>query len=379
MRVLIVHSRYSSGPSSGENRVVEDDARLLAEAGHEVDIWQPETSAETAWDRARAGLRAVWSKYAVREVRARVVASRAEIVHVHNLFPQLSPVVIAAAADAGSAVVMTLHNFRLGCLAGTLLRDGEICEACVGRTPWEGVVHACYRGSRLGSASLALSLSIHRGLGTFGKVRTFAAASAFLRDKLVECGLDRDRISVRPNFVEDRPVRVGAGRYFVSLGRVAPEKGLDLLVRSWSGEYPLIVVGDGPDRPRLEAMAGPNVSFVGAVSRERAAEYLRDARALVFPSLSYEGSPRAVLEALATGVPVIASRRGSLTEHIDQNENGVLVDAGEGEAWLAAIDQLSDDRESARLGAGARRSWSRRFSPEEGLRSLEAVYAEAIT
>ena len=109
---------------------------------------------------------------------------------------------------------MTLHNFRLSCLAATLLRDGKTCEACLGRTPWRGVAYGCYRGSRAASAVLAGSLVLHRAIRSFDRVTLFAAVSRFVRDKLVEGGLDGERVRVRRNFSWPMPRREGAGPSF---------------------------------------------------------------------------------------------------------------------------------------------------------------------
>jgi glycosyltransferase involved in cell wall biosynthesis len=380
MRILILHSRYASGAASGENRVVDDEVDLLREAGHVVEVWQPQTFVRSRGDAAKAGVRAVWSHEAVREVRRRTAASSFDVVHLHNLFPQLSPAVIGAASETGAAVVMTLHNFRLMCLASTLLRDGAVCEDCIGRTPVRGVVHGCYRGSRLGSGAIALSLVLHRSAKSFDEVRIFSAVSTFVRNKLIEGGFDGDRISVRYNFARSRLTRSGAGNYFVIIGRLSPEKGLDRLVGSWEAKLPLVVVGDGPERQRLAAAARPGVEFVGAVTPEQVDEFLSDARALLFPSRCYEGSPRAVLEALATGVPVVAPRLGSLPEHIREGDSGLLVPPpGDTPQWIAAVDRLTDAQEAMRLGEGALQSWRARFSPAVALRSLEGLYQEALS
>src|SRR5262245_48971897 len=127
MRVLVLHSRYLSGAVSGENRVVDDEVRLLREGGHEVSVFFP-TRRASSLGAALEGFSAVWSRAAVERVRQITERQRPDIVHCHNLFPALSPAVIRAARSAGAAVVMTLHNYRLICLPATLLRKGKVCE-----------------------------------------------------------------------------------------------------------------------------------------------------------------------------------------------------------------------------------------------------------
>jgi glycosyltransferase involved in cell wall biosynthesis len=375
VRVLVLHSRYLSGTSSGENRVVEDEVELLRSAGHEVRLWGPSPEDAAGASRPRLAARAVWSRAAVRQVARLAAELHPDVVHVHNLYPMLSPAVLRTAA---APVVVTLHNYRLLCLPATFLRDDRACEDCLGKLPWRGV-HRCYRGSAAGSAALAASLGLHRRAGTFRHVAAFLAVSEFVRDKHVEAGMDAGRIRVKPNFVAPMPRRAGPGGDFLYLGRLSPEKGLDRLVGQWR-DVPgrLVVVGDGPDRARLEAAAPDTVEFRGSVPPDQVGPYLARARALVLPSICYEGAPRTVVEAYAAGVPVIANRNGALPSVVADGVTGLLVDPARPGGWRDALGQLGDDAASVRLGEGAFAAWHSRYSPEQGLADLEAAYTAVM-
>lgn len=378
MNVLILHSRYGSGPVSGENAVVADELRLLREAGHRVELLDPRVEGPGGVVRAAGGV--VWDPGRAAEVRRAIRRLRADLVHVHNLFPALSPAVIRAAAAEGVPVVMTLHNFRLLCLPATFLRDGHLCEDCLGRLPWPGVVHGCYRGSRAPSAALAASLALHRRLGTFGLVRRFAAVSGFVRGKHVEAGFDPRRISVKPNFAWPAPRREGPGRSFLYLGRLSPEKGVATLLRAWREDLGrLLVVGDGPEASPLRRLAPPGVEFRPPVPPEEARRLVADARAVLVPSLWYEAFPRVVVEAYASGVPVVASRIGALPEVVEEGVTGLLAEPGDPASWTTALERLREDEVGLRLGEGAHRAWAERYTPERNLKLLESVYREAMT
>jgi len=377
MRVLILHSRYRSGAASGENRVVEDEARLLAEHGHHVAVWTPSVRDEGAISKLRAASDAVWSTSSIRHLRLLVERHRPDVVHAHNVFRALSPAVLRAVPHT-IALVMTLHNYRLACLPGNLFRDGAICEDCVGHVPAAGVFHRCYRGSIAASAVLASSLEVHRMARTFDRVDLFLAVSDFLREHHVRIGIDPARIEVKRNFAWPNERRVGPGQAFLYAGRLVPEKGLETLVRAWVDvPAPLEIVGEGPDEAWLRAMAPPNVTFRTTVSGNRIAELIRTARAVVVPSEWFETAGRTVLEAYAAGVPVLASRIGALAEVVEHGRTGYLVHAGSSEGWAAAATRLTDDRLSIELGANAARVWGNRFGPEPALRSLEAAYQRA--
>ncbi len=380
MRILILHSRYLSGPASGENRVVEDEARLLEQGGHTVHVWEPRPDGLAGLGLLRAGVETVWSSSADAALRRHIRQHNFEIVHCHNLFPSFSPSVLRAAAGEGVAVVLTLHNFRLLCLPATFLRDGQLCEACLGHLPWRGVLHRCYRGSAPASGALAASLSLHRGLGTFARTHLFLAVSSFIKDKHVQGGWPSERIRVKPNFSWAASRRRGPGEYFLYLGRLSREKGIVGLVESWNDiPAPLLVVGDGPERERVRADAPPTVEFRGAVPPSEIAGLLGRARALVLPSIWYEGAPRIIVEAFAAGVPVLASRIGGIPESVDHEVSGILVSPGAREEWAAAVVRLLDDAVAEQLGDGAWTVWHDRFSPERALDQLESCYLQALS
>jgi glycosyltransferase involved in cell wall biosynthesis len=288
----------------------------------------------------------------------------------------LSPSVLRTAA---APLVVTLHNYRLLCLPATFLRDGGTCEDCLARTPWRGVVHRCYRDSAAGSAALAVALTLHRSIGTFDRVAAFLAVSDFVQAKHIEAGFAAERIRVKPNFVAPLPRRNGAGEDFLFVGRLSPEKGLDRLIGIWNSvPARLVVVGDGPERARLQAAAPETVEFHGAVDPGRVAGYLERARALVLPSICYEGAPRTVVEAFAAGVPVVANRNGALPTIVDHGRTGLLVDPSRPADWVMAVTAMLDDEQARTMGEAAYREWQARYSPERGIEDLESAYGSVI-
>ena len=377
MRVLVLHSRYASGASSGENRVVEDEVELLRGAGHEVELWAPMPDDATTGSRVGLAVSAVWSRSAVAEVRRRAAEFRPDVIHVHNLFPMLSPAVLRA---AGAPVVVTLHNYRLLCLPAVFLRDGRACEDCLGKFPWRGVVHRCYRGSAAGSAALAASLGVHRRAGTFRHVAMFLAVSEFVCRKHIEAGFDPARIRVKPNFGSAQPRREGPGEDFLFLGRLSEEKGLDRLVSIWR-DVParLVVVGDGPERARLEALAPDTVEFRGSVPSDRGARVSLRVRARSCCRRSATRAPRARWSRrMPPGVPVVANRYGALPGVVSDGVTGLLVEPGDAAGWRSALASVMDDGTSQRLGEGAFAAWRTGYSPKRGIADLEAAYA-AVT
>jgi glycosyltransferase involved in cell wall biosynthesis len=303
-------------------------------------------------------------------------------MHVHNFFPMLSPAIYDAARAAGIPVVQTLHNYRLLCPNGLLLRNDRPCEDCRDRlVKWPGVLHRCYRGSRGASAAAAAMAGLHRWRGTWAdQVDRYLALTPFARDRFVAGGLPAQRIAVSPVAMPDPgPAAWDDGRQgALYVGRLSPEKGLDTLLDAWTGiDLPLTIIGDGPLRAALAGRAPPHVTIAGPADPAGVAAAMARAALLVFPSLAYENFPLAVVEAMARGLPVLASRRGAMADMIEDGVSGAFAAPGDAAGWRAAAATLLADRPRlARLAAGARAGYVARYHPDRVLAGRLALYRD---
>ncbi len=383
MRILMVHNAYQQ--AGGEDAVVANEKALLEGAGHEVALLLLTNDAISgAAASARAAIGAVYSRRGRQLVADAIARVAPDIVHVHNHFPLISPSMFDATRAAHVPCVWTLHNFRVACANGLLFRDGKPCELCLSRQPLPAVARRCYRNSALGSAAVAALIGYHRQAGTWrGKVARFIALSDFARGKFEAAGLPVDRLVVKPNFVAD-PVVTGAPPQrrggFVYVGRLSAEKGVDTLLTAWREvNARLTIFGDGPDSAALRANAPANVSFAGHRSREDVHAALAGASALIVPSLCYENSPLALIEAMALGTPPILSRIGSLPEMAEDGVSGFHFAAGD-PADLGQIVRraIADPDRLARAGQAARRVYEARHSPASSLTRLIAIYGDVL-
>jgi glycosyltransferase involved in cell wall biosynthesis len=391
MRVLVVHNRYRSAQPSGENGVVDEETRLLRERGVEVEQLTVESDEIAGWSRLRqAGLpaRVVWSPRGAGLVRDAIDRHRPDLVHFHNTFPLLSPAALWSARRSGRAVVKTLHNFRPLCPAGMLFRDGRVCDECLGRTPLPAVRHGCYRGSRAATLPLAALDGLHGAARTWQRwVDTFITPSEFTRRTYIQAGWPEQQLLVKYNTAEDQPVRRdGAGDGFVCMARLGAEKGVDVLIEAWRRAFPdgrqrLSVIGSGELEAdlRRQAEGVPGIEFCGQLSRNDALERVRRSRAVVVPSVWYEVFPRTVVEAYSLGVPVIASRLGSLQEVVRDGITGLLFEPGSADDLAAVLTAASArDELSTGLGAQARAHYEALLSPGATTDRLLEIYRGAV-
>jgi glycosyltransferase involved in cell wall biosynthesis len=380
LRVLQVHTCYRE--QGGEDAVVRAEGELLAAAGHEVVVHlarNPSSAARTGAALAMSG----WNPLTARELRNVAERVRPDIAHVHNTWYALSPSVLSALAAASVPVVMTLHNYRLLCANGYLFRDGHVCEDCVGSHPWHGVRHRCYRGSLIASTPAAGTIALHRALGTWSRhVRLFLALNEFARTRFIRGGLPPHKIHVKPNFVSDPGRRLAPpsrSRTILYVGRLETEKGLDTLLDAWdarsSSEFELVLVGDGKLGPALRRRTPLGVRLTGSLPRKEVLAWMLRSRSLVFPSVLYEGQPIVVLEALACGLPILASRLGGNAELLPED---LLVPPGQPAAWTEALRRLEDAGRVDRAGADARQLYEQRFNEQTARRLLEEAYRTAL-
>ena len=377
MRILVVHNAYRL--RGGEDAVVDSEIDLLRSRGNEVEALIRHN--DEVNERAPLALawQTLWSRESAAWVRDAIERFRPDVMHVHNTLPLVSPSIYWAAAQCRVPVVQTLHNFRLLCPQAMLLREGKVCEDCVGRLPLAGIRHACYRDSRAQTAVVAGMVVLHRGLGTFRhKVGRFIALTDFCRDKFIEGGLPAERVVVKPNFV-DVPVQPRQPRQgLLFVGRLSQEKGVHGLAAAAasSPDVELSIAGDGPDAAVFDA--APHVRRLGRVPADDVLKHMGRAVALVLPSICYENFPRTIVEAFACGTPVIASRLGAMGELVEHGRTGLLVNPADAAAWSDAMRWAQDHpAEMAAMGDNARQVYEARFGPEENHGQLIRIYRDA--
>jgi glycosyltransferase involved in cell wall biosynthesis len=385
MNILLIHNEYQQ--PGGEDVVFRQEQQLLARFGHKVRTYvrsNREVAGASSLNSLRQAGRLFWAEGSRKAVANILAESKPDVVHVHNTFFQISPSIYTACRDLGVPVVQTLHNFRLLCPAATLFRGGEACEECVDRGLSRSVAHACYRGSRTATAAVAAMLSVHRGLRTWAKgVDTYVALTEFARDKFIRGGLPRDRIFVKPNFVYPDPGTPAPKQdYAIFVGRLSEEKGPQILLRAWTHlerPIPLLVVGDGPLRAELETYARDkglsHVSFRGRLPQSETRRAIQSASFLIQPSQCYENFPMAIVEAFATGTPVVCTGMGAMREIVEDGRTGLHFQRGSSEelaqkaAWLH--EHPSNTRE---MGMEAREEFEANFTAERNHSLLMDIY-----
>jgi glycosyltransferase involved in cell wall biosynthesis len=373
VNVLILHNRYRGG--GGEDRSARDIATLLRERGHVAEVL--ERSSETLTGPggyARAGAAMLRGGVDPDEVTRAARDIGADVVHAHNVHPLWGVRALEAARAAGAAVVMHLHNYRLFCSIGIHYRDGGICTLCRDRNVLPGVRHRC-RGNLPEAAVYGAGLWRQQPR-LLAAVDRFIAPSAFAADRLAAQGLARERISVAHNFLpagDFSPApRDDPPQHALFAGRLVEEKGVETaMTAAEMAGVPLAFAGAGPAADRIR----PPARHLGVLDRGAMRAALERAAFVVVPSRWDEPCPYSVIEAMAAGIPVLASARGGLPEMV--GEQHTLPDR-DVEAWASAMRRLWDDAGLRRERAVEALARARRlFTAERFYATLMDAYAAA--
>jgi glycosyltransferase involved in cell wall biosynthesis len=385
MKILSVHNSYSK--PGGEDQVFTQEADLLRAHGHNVILYHTSNDQLMGKNPLVMLGNTIWNKQAHGELSELMQRERPDVVHVHNTFPLISPAVYYAANEAGIPVVQTLHNFRMLCPAGTLFRDGHVCEDCVGKSvPWPGVIHGCYRGSRLATAAGAAMIAAHNHKQTWSKtVSAYIALTRFARDKFIQAGFPAEKIVVKPNYLPADPgIGEGKGNYALFVGRLTPEKGIATLLEAWreiGNELPLHIAGDGPLAPEVEKAANsmPGVTWLKWLPRAEILQRMKDASVLILPSTWYEGFPVIIAEAFAVGLPVIASDLGSMSTIVEHERTGLHFEPGNPASLLDAVRWFrTHPNETARMRGQVRLEYELKYTAERNYAQMMNIYDRVL-
>ena len=382
MRILIIHNHYQH--PGGEDVVFKQECALLAGVAAVATLTfrnQP------GWRGAWQTLWSPWNSWAGRQVSRAIRQHRPTVIHIHNLHYAIGPIAIRIAKRHGIPVVMTLHNYRLLCPSATLFFNGQLfTDSLHARFPWKAIYLGVHSHSRLKTFWLALTGWLHRIGGTWQQVNRYLILTDFAKQCFIDSsfGVPAEKFVVKPNFVVDIPAPGATrGNYFLYIGRLTEEKGVRVLLEAFTGTgYELRIAGNGPllNEVLRAAEQQPEIHYLGTRSPEEIRGELAVCSALVFPSIWYEGMPMTLLEAFATGTPVIASNLGAMATMIRHGENGWLFPpANAQELRKQVTDWLATDQAyRAAIGRQARHCFEQHYTESANRTLLMEVYREVM-
>ncbi|MCR4829121.1 MAG: glycosyltransferase family 4 protein [Bacteroidales bacterium] len=378
MKILMVHNDY--GVYSGEEAVVD---RMIADGrnfGYNIEVLRRTSkfSRDSLIGKWRSFFNGFYSPSGRWMMREALRTFRPDIVHIHNLYPFISPPVLFLCKKAGVPVVMTVHNYRLICPTGLFLRDGRSCENCLRNgNEWDCIRHNC-ENSMTRSVAYALRNMVARKTGAYRKcVDYFCCLTVFQKQKLLEAGYDADKIFVFPNYVEvvtptesDKttyPWQQYPGGFVGYVGRYHYAKGTDLLIEvaRRNPELPFCIAGSMDETQTVDLPK--NVTVCGILNQEELAAFYEAARFVVLPSRCYEGFPLVMLEAFGHGKCCVAPNHGAfpdLMQHEGQNCGRLFTPVDIEDLERQTLALWNDKTACEELGILAKANYRARFEKQ---------------
>lgn len=303
-------------------------------------------------EKARQAASFIRSSESLHRLGDLVDREKPNIAHLHNIYHQITPSIIPLLKKKNVKVVLTLHDCKLICPSYLMLNKGRICEACHGRDFFKAFTCHC-QDSILNGFLLAAEGYWHSLFRSYESVDLFIPSSAFLAELVVRYRLPREKIVVLGNAIDTERLQPtyedrGYGLYF---GRLSKEKGLNTLLEAYGKlktKRPFKIVGTGPLEDELKRRSS-NVEFLGFKTGNDLMDIISGAAFVVVPSEWYENCSNVVLEAMALGKPVIASRIGGLPEQIEDGKTGFLFQMGD-------HDELAEKMQTLWMDANLRKS-----------------------
>ena len=386
MKILLIHNKYQQ--PGGEDAVFKSESDLLSRHGHTVEHMIYDNSIiKTLADKCLSGIRTIYNPVSARAIQKRIEQFSPNLIHVHNFVPLVSPSVLFVANKNNIPVVITLHNYRLICPSATLFHNNRVYEKSIHSIfPWDAVIKGVYRNSIIQTAAVALMTAWHNIIGTWrNKVDLYITLTQFAKEKFRNSTLaiPEEKLIVKPNFV----VNMGKGaaareNFFLFVGRLTDEKGIQTLLDATKlHDFKLVIIGDGPLRHLVEdfARTNTNLHYLGFQNKDTVIHHLKTCKALIFPSIWYEGFPMTILEAFSTGTLVLASKLGGMAEIIEHRVNGMHFEGGNAQDLVTKIIEITNQPEWVKCMSGnARLTYLEQYTPEKNYTMLVAIYDLAI-
>lgn len=402
--VKILHVNKYYHLRSGTERYMFNLTRLLELHGHIVAIFSmrhpdnlsspfagyfvPQVDyGQLGWfEQVRAALRALWYPAAARQMARLLDDVRPDVVHIHNIYHQVSPSVLPVIRQRGIPIVHTLHDYKLICPNYLLRTQGQTCRRCQNRRYYQAIRHRCLHGSLAWSTIAAVEMTLHKCLQIYERsVSCFIAPSQFLFNQTVAFGVQERQINHIPYFLfadEWRPAPACGGEYALFVGRLSEEKGLPtLLAAVRDAQVPLLIAGEGPMRPAVETAIARDgltgVRLAGHLDGAALTQAVAGARFAVVPSEWYEVFGQVIIESFAQGRPVVASDIGGISQVVSDGVDGLLTPPGDPTALAAALRWLWERPQiAAEMGRAGRAKVEAHYDAPAHYQRIMALYQE---
>ena len=346
MKILEINKfNYAKG---GADRHFLDLVRLLRENGNEVAVFSMDhpQNENSVWkkyfvstvgytgefsigQKIKGVARLFYSFEAKRKINELLDDFRPDIVHIHNIYHQISPSILPPIKKRNIPIIMTVHDYKLIC--PDYLLKGERYGF------WKFVKNKCFKNSYIKSFLVALESKLHKFLDIYDKnIDLYIVPSKFVRNKLISHGIKENKIFLLPHFIANRTNTTVSNavnakkKYALYSGRISKEKGVDTLIKIFEYIDGLKLYLAGEIENDFKIKESKKVKYLGYINdKDSLAELIQNANMIVSGSRLPETFGLVALEAASFGKPFIGFNTGAYGEIIENGKNGFLVETEE--------------------------------------------------
>ncbi len=379
MKILQIHNKYIE--KGGEDTVVANERQLLRSYGHEVQLCEFDNLTLEGASKVQLFFNTIFSLTSYRKVQKHIDTFKPDVIHVHNVFYDASPSVFWAIKRSQTPAVMTIHQYRMGCVQGLLFRDNAVCRLCLDKkSAFYGIKNRCFQDSWLKSLQLTIVNFCHQWTFKYLKpINKFIFLAEFTKNILEPVLHIADTRHtegvIKPNFVSDFGFSPMSARedFYLFVGRLNEQKGLKVLIDIFvKNKKKLKIIGTGPLENHVKTIAAQfdNIHYLGYADTDFIITNLKKCKSLIVPSLTYEGQPMTILEAFSTGTPVIATNTKNLDAMIEPGYNGFLFNPLEDTDFFDSIEEYCRPE----LYTNARTTYELNYSTQRNYEQLMTIY-----
>jgi glycosyltransferase involved in cell wall biosynthesis len=387
MRILSVHNQFRQ--YSGSDNVASADEKMFGERAEVASYTRSsnEIVETSGLQKASLALDTIYSRRTESEITDLVQRFRPDIAYVHNVFPLISPSLYHALHRLRVPSVQMIHDFRLWCPNSRFYVNDQPCHRCQQGNYWPAVENRCIQGNLGYSAIYAASLYVNRKLDFTEKIGGYICLTEFAKEVLMESQVPEEKIYICPNHIDTTAFtpQYGKGSYVLYLGGLYRDKGVMTVVKAFKDlpDIPVKFVGAGDAeaemRDYIREHRLSNVEIVGFKGGQEKLEYVRNSMFTICATHCYETFGLVVLEAYASGKPVIASAIGALPYIVEPQKTGLLfepqnsVDLAEKVRWL-----YERPAEVETMGRQARAIVESKYDTRARYSALQTIFERVI-
>lgn len=318
--------------------------------------------------------RIFWSREAKNNIKKLIAKESIDLVHIHNIYHQISPSILPTLKQAGLPIVMTVHDFKLVSPYYTLWATKRNTNS----------------KSMLAKFFMNLEYAFHRSLKIYKKnIDLFIAPSEFVKNKLIKAGYDTHKIIVLPHFIENtnKNILTEEKNYIVCFGRLDASKGIDVLIKAFSkikNDTTLKIIGSGPEEKALKKLANDlaikhKIEFIPHCQKDELEKIIAKSLFTVLPSLVHETFGLGIIESHLLAKPVIASAVGACSENISHQKTGLLVKPDNVDELKTAMETLIlNPKLRQSMGSLAQDSAQKKFTATIHLQKITQIYNSLV-